>query len=54
MIASTVFALTVFQEAAQTADEMTTRGWAFMALAWFCILLLVYFTFSKVLGGGGK
>lgn len=49
------FALALLQDAAQpVADEMTTRGWIFMALAWFCILMLVYFTFSKVLGGGKK
>lgn len=55
MIAIHAFALAIAQEASQpVADEMTTRGWVFMALAWFCILMLVYYTFSKVLGGNGK
>jgi hypothetical protein len=35
--------------------EMTTGGWVFMIGAWTFILTLVYYTFSKVLrGGGGK
>ncbi len=34
------------------AQTMTTGGWVFMIAAWFCILLLVYYTFSKVLRGG--
>lgn len=30
---------------------MTTGGWAFLILAWTCILLLTFYSFSKVLGG---
>lgn len=47
----------LFLQAARTAAEpqrMTTGGWIFMAGAWFCILSLVYFTFSRVLRGGRK
>jgi len=33
------------------AQEMTTGGWVFMGAAWFFILTLVYYTFSKVLRG---
>ena len=36
------------------SPEMTTGGWIFMAGAWLCILILVYYTFSKVLRGSGK
>jgi hypothetical protein len=36
------------------AATMTTGGWVFMACAWFFILALVYYTFSKVLRGPGS
>ena len=38
----------------QVAQSMTTGGWVFMIGAWVCILTLVFYTFSKVLGGGRK
>jgi hypothetical protein len=38
---------------AAEAATMTTGGWVFMACAWFFILTLVYYTFSKVLRGSG-
>lgn len=34
--------------------EMTAGGWVFMISAWVFILVLVYYTFSKVLRGDGK
>ena len=39
------------QEAGQV---MTGGGWLFMSAAWVFILILVYYTFSKVLLGGRK
>lgn len=37
----------------RTADvHMTGGGWVFMISAWAFILVLVYYTFSKVLRGG--
>lgn len=37
----------------RTADvHMTAGGWVFMISAWVFILVLVYYTFSKVLRGG--
>ena len=39
---------------AVATTEMTTGGWVFMISAWAFILLLVYYTFSKVLWGKGK
>lgn len=33
---------------------MTGGGWVFMIAAFVFILTLVYYTFSKVLRGGGK
>lgn len=36
------------------AQTMRPGGWAFMIIAWTCILVLVIYTFSKVLGGGRK
>lgn len=36
-------------QAETTAPEMTTGGWIFMLAAWIAIILLVIFTFSKVL-----
>ena len=41
------------QRAARTT-EMTTGGWVFLIAAWAFILVLVYYTFSKVLRGAGK
>jgi len=38
----------------RVAQSMTTGGWVFMVGAWACILTLVIYTFSKVLGGGRK
>ncbi len=38
---------------AAATTEMTTGGWVFMFMAWAFILTLVYYTFSKVLRGGG-
>jgi hypothetical protein len=38
----------------RVAQSMTTGGWVFMLGAWACILTLVIYTFSKVLGGGRK
>jgi hypothetical protein len=32
--------------------HMTAGGWVFMISAWVFILVLVYYTFSKVLRGG--
>jgi len=37
---------------AVATTEMTTGGWVFMIAAWTFILVLVYYTFSKVLRGG--
>lgn len=36
------------------AQHLTTGGWVFLIGAWVFILTLVYYTFSKVLRGGGK
>ena len=44
-------------QAAQRAvatTEMRTDGWVFLIAAWVFILVLVYYTFSKVLRGAGK
>lgn len=41
-------------ERAAATTTMTPGGWVFMIGAWFCILLLVYYTFSKVLRSGGQ
>ena len=55
-----VTALALFQEAApvvarETQEQvMTGGGWLFMSAAWIFILVLVYYTFSKVLLGGRK
>ncbi len=49
---ATTLALFLLQAARAEAQTMTAGGWVFMLTAWFCILLLVYFTFSKVLRGG--
>ena len=52
--------LAFIQEAApvvareQQEQVMTGGGWLFMSGAWVFILVLVYFTFSKVLMGGRK
>ena len=52
--------LALMQNAAPTAAReqagqlMTGGGWLFMSAAWVFILVLVYYTFSKVLAGGGK
>lgn len=34
--------------------QMTAGGWVFMISAWTFILVLVYYTFSKVLRGDKK
>lgn len=54
MIMTTAAALALFlQQAARAeAQTMTTGGWVFMASAWFCILVLIIYTFSKVIRGG--
>ena len=39
---------------AAATTEMTAGGWVFMLMAWAFILVLVYYTFSKVLRGGHK
>lgn len=55
MIAVVFSFLILLQTTGTTASpEMTTGGWIFMAGAWFFILALVYFTFSKVLGNARK
>jgi hypothetical protein len=36
------------------SPEMTTGGWVFMLTAWAAILLLVAFTFSKILRNRGN
>jgi hypothetical protein len=53
--------LALIQEAAapaaareQAGQLMTGGGWMFMSGAWVFILVLVYFTFSKVLLGGRR
>ena len=52
--------LAFIQEAApvvareQQEQLMTGGGWLFMSMAWVFILVLVYYTFSKVLLGGRK
>ena len=52
--------LAFMQEAApvvareQAGQVMTGGGWLFMSGAWVFILVLVYYTFSKVLLGGRK
>lgn len=52
--------LAFIQEAApavareQAGQVMTGGGWLFMSGAWVFILVLVYFTFSKVLLAGRK
>ena len=52
--------LALIQEAApvvareQQEQVMTGGGWLFMSAAWVFILVLVYYTFSKVLLGGRK
>jgi uncharacterized membrane protein len=38
----------------QAGQVMTGGGWLFMSGAWVFILVLVYFTFSKVLLAGRK
>lgn len=54
------FVLALIQEAApvvareQLEQVMTGGGWLFMSAAWVFILVLVYYTFSKVLLGGRK
>ena len=54
------FVLALMQEAApvvareQQEQVMTGGGWLFMSAAWVFILVLVYYTFSKVLLGGRK
>jgi hypothetical protein len=46
------FALALLQETTpQGHPEMTAGGWAFMIAAWIFILVLVFYTFSKILGG---
>ncbi|HEY9283046.1 MAG TPA: hypothetical protein VIP46_06295 [Pyrinomonadaceae bacterium] len=58
LIIGTVLALV--QEAAPVVARerqeqlMTGGGWLFMSAAWVFILVLVYYTFSKVLLGGRK
>ena len=49
-------ALALFQQAGQRAEvqSLTGGGWLFMSAAWVFILILVFFTFSKVLRGGRK
>jgi len=53
-------ALALFQPAAPTVARetqervMETGGWVFLIAAWTFILVLVYYTFSKVLRGGRK
>lgn len=42
--------LLFFQPTAPAASPMTTGGWLFMAGAWLAILVLVFYSFSKVLG----
>jgi len=39
---------------AEEPVQMTTGGWVFMIGAWTFILVLVYYTFSKVLRGDKK
>jgi len=38
----------------QQEQVMTGGGWLFMSAAWVFILVLVYYTFSKVLLAGRK
>ncbi|HLL77177.1 MAG TPA: hypothetical protein VK421_18130 [Pyrinomonadaceae bacterium] len=38
----------------QAGQVLTGGGWLFMSMAWVFILVLVYFTFSKVLLAGRK
>ena len=54
-----VAALALFQEVGRPAKEVQERtmepgGWAFMIAAWAFILVLTFYTFSKVLRGGRK
>lgn len=46
--------LNLLQTTGGPAPEMTIGGWIFMGGAWFFILFLVYFTFSKVLRNARK
>ena len=48
---ATTLALLLQQGAGAEAQTMTAGGWVFMASAWLVILVLVYYTFSKVLRG---
>lgn len=49
-------ALAFFQQAApQTEPQVLTGGgWLFMSAAWVFILVLVFYTFGKILRGGRK
>lgn len=54
MMTTTATALALFLQQAERAEAqtMTTGGWVFMGSAWFCILVLITYTFSKVIRGG--
>lgn len=52
LIIGTIFVLLQTGRAADVL--MTAGGWVFMIAAWMFILVLVYYTFSKVLRGSKK
>ena len=57
LIIATIFVLLQATGAptGRAADvHMTAGGWVFMISAWLFILVLVYYTFSKVLRGDKK
>jgi hypothetical protein len=45
----TTFHHLAFIQTETVAPEMTTAGWIFMITVWVAILILITFTFSKVI-----